>query len=142
MTTTFTNRHIIIIEVGQKEEANARAALWDFDTGGGSTFDNANRLSANGREPATHLMVETAANAAMNTAILRADTDGKFSRLDDATLNRKSDILVTAGLLEIQTEIDLGQGGALTATEEPAIFRLAKRVTRRIVDTLKYIRGD
>ena len=107
MTTTFTKRYIIVILENKKTPANAQAALWDFDEGGGQTFDNANRLSASGEEPASHLMVETVADAAMSAGIQNALTAIPFVALYEMLTDgwTKATALADAGLIQIQTEI-------------------------------------
>jgi hypothetical protein len=51
------DRVIVFVTVVQKAAANGVYSSADFDTGGAESFDNAVLCSANGQEPATHLMV-------------------------------------------------------------------------------------
>ena len=81
----FHYRYIIIIPIGSTAVGNTAAAAWDFDAGGAETFNKARRLSANGEEPATHLLVNTVANDAMHSAIQTASGTVSGVVLYDAT---------------------------------------------------------
>ncbi len=69
MTTKFTDHYFIFVALGKRSDANLLAKAWDFDTGGDKTFSSV-RLSANGREPATHVACNTAADARMKAGIV------------------------------------------------------------------------
>jgi len=68
MTTLYTDRWIIFVEIDRTATANNLAAVWDPDTGGHKTFGNV-RLSASGEEPATHTGCNTAATGPMTQGI-------------------------------------------------------------------------
>ena len=55
--TGTVDRVIVFVTEAQKAAGNGIYASSDFDSGGNNTFDWATRCSANGEEPATHLMV-------------------------------------------------------------------------------------
>lgn len=55
--TGTVDRVIVFVEESKRAAGNGIYASSDFDSGGDKTFDLATRCSANGEEPATHLMV-------------------------------------------------------------------------------------
>lgn len=61
---------------GNMTASNNLASGFDFDVGGGETFDKGTRLSHNGLEPFTHIGVSTVCDEEMNTGILSAITQG------------------------------------------------------------------
>ena len=71
MSTIWTDRWIIFVEMARTGVANNLAAVWDPDTGGGETFGSV-RLSADGEEPATHTGCATYATGAMTDGIKTA----------------------------------------------------------------------
>ena len=70
--TRYVDRYFIFVALSKKGDANLLAKAWDFDTGGDKTFGGV-RLSANGKEPATHVACNTAANAEMKTGIVASE---------------------------------------------------------------------
>lgn len=70
--TGWKSRFIIVISALQSSAAAIKAKDWDPDKGGDKTFSV--RLSANGKEPATHLACETALTDAMLAKVLAATT--------------------------------------------------------------------
>ncbi len=76
--TQFKNRYFIFVALKDIVEANKRAAIWDFDTSGDETFGNM-RLSANGKEPATHSACSTKANPEMKSGINDILSTSKFA---------------------------------------------------------------
>jgi len=68
--TKWIYRYVLVIPIVQTSPASIVAKDWDSDTGGDKTFSV--RLSANGKEPATHLACETAMTAPMRTKMLTA----------------------------------------------------------------------
>lgn len=78
--TQFQDRYFIFVPLANVVDANKRAAIWDFDIGGDRTFGNM-RLSANGKEPATHTGCATKANPSMKAGITDVLSTSKFSAL-------------------------------------------------------------
>lgn len=78
--TKFKDRYFIFVSLANTKDANKRATIWDFDTGGGETFGNM-RLSATGKEPATHTGCSTKANPNMKSGITSILSTSKFSNL-------------------------------------------------------------
>ena len=71
MSTTWVYRAIIVVQWNRLTPANAAAAAWDPDTGGGETFGSV-RLSADGQEPPSHSACNTALTDGRRTQVLEA----------------------------------------------------------------------
>ncbi len=89
MATIWKHRLHLIISDTDRATANGLAAKLDPDIGGAFTFGEPS-LSADGSEPATHILSSTAATDAMVAAMGQALASGaipsiQFWRLDVAT---------------------------------------------------------
>ncbi len=73
--TGSVDRFFLFCKVQQSSAGNALASAWDFDTGGGKTFETV-ILSGNGQLPATHYGANTVVDSAMKNGISNAITQG------------------------------------------------------------------
>jgi hypothetical protein len=103
MSTLWQWRSCVIIPISLQSKADGYAAQLDPDTGGSATF-NGGRLSANGAEPASHVMTVipvTAALVAQMDALYNAGAlpGMKYWRwqFDTETLTATSSITATIG---------------------------------------------
>ena len=120
----YIHRIHFIISAADRPTANAIAADMDPDTGGALTFGEPS-LSADGSEPATHILSSTAATAAMVEAMGPVLAGGmvpsiQFWTLDAATetLHNSNvseatgqpwtvaDTLAAAGLVQVVVEME------------------------------------
>jgi hypothetical protein len=70
------DRYFVFCRMAQVASGNALAAVWDFCTGGGDTFNKGVRLSVSGQEPATHIGVGTITDLGMKQGIEDAVVTG------------------------------------------------------------------
>ena len=124
MPSLYIHRIHFIISTADRPVANAIAADMDPDTGGALTFGEPS-LSADGGEPATHILSSTAATAAMVTAMGPVLAGGmvpsiQFWTLDAATETLQNsnvseatgqawtvaDTLAAAGLVQVVVEME------------------------------------
>lgn len=114
MTTDWKYRYIIIMPLAQATLSNLAAASWDPDRGGDKTFGGV-RLSASGKEPATHTACNTAATEAMKTDILGHTTGNVSIQVYDGKKVSWENALQAAGLKEIRPPTPVPGAAAMAA---------------------------
>lgn len=100
--TLYEHEYILVCTAANVAAANALAAAWDPDTGGDRTFGQDLGLSASGKAPATHYMVQSRAMPAMKTKMLAGHTGGKIIAYDCATWDQEA-VLAALGLKRIES---------------------------------------
>ncbi len=102
--TGTVDRVIVFVTEAQRVAANGIYASSDFDSGGNKTFDLATRCSADGQEPATHLMVNHVVDQQFRDGVLNGVGNAPFFDVYKQSEGwNKESALIDMGLTVINT---------------------------------------